>query len=62
MGNALTIRLISIAFDGPVIAARWAVRYGTRQQLRRLDTRALADVGISEAERRRECSKWFWES
>jgi len=47
--------------DGPAIAASWAIRHRTRSQFRRLDTRSLADVGLSEADRQRECSKWFWQ-
>jgi len=26
-----------------------------------LDAHLLADIGRSEAERRRECCKWFWQ-
>ncbi len=37
------------------------MRLKTRRRLRELDARLLADVGITEAERRRECAKWFWQ-
>lgn len=40
----------------------WLMRLKTRRQLRDLDARLLADVGITEAERRRECAKWFWQA
>jgi uncharacterized protein YjiS (DUF1127 family) len=39
----------------------WLMRLKTRRRLRHLDARLLADVGITEAERRRECAKWFWQ-
>lgn len=39
----------------------WLMRLKTRRRLRELDARLLADVGITEAERRRECAKWFWQ-
>jgi uncharacterized protein YjiS (DUF1127 family) len=39
----------------------WLGRRETREHLAELDPRLLADVGLSEAERRRECSKWFWQ-
>jgi uncharacterized protein YjiS (DUF1127 family) len=40
----------------------WLQRVRTRAALRELDERALADIGRSEAERERECGKWFWEA
>jgi len=36
-------------------------RARTRRALRRLDASQLADIGRSEAQRRRECAKWFWQ-
>ncbi len=39
----------------------WLMRLKTRRRLRDLDARLLADVGITEAERWRECAKWFWQ-
>ncbi|HJS30747.1 MAG TPA: DUF1127 domain-containing protein [Alphaproteobacteria bacterium] len=41
--------------------AIWLRRAATRRKLRELDARALADIGISESCRRRECAKWFWQ-
>jgi uncharacterized protein YjiS (DUF1127 family) len=38
----------------------WIRRITTRQVLGELDNRLLADIGRTEAERRRECAKWFW--
>jgi uncharacterized protein YjiS (DUF1127 family) len=43
------------------MAALWLRRVRTRQQLRVLDAAQLDDIGRSEAERRRECAKWFWQ-
>lgn len=39
----------------------WFHRATTRRQLRDLDARALADVGLTERERERECARWFWQ-
>jgi uncharacterized protein YjiS (DUF1127 family) len=39
----------------------WLRRIATRRHLRELDAHQLADIGCSEAERRRECAKWFWQ-
>jgi uncharacterized protein YjiS (DUF1127 family) len=44
-----------------VIAMLWLRRIRTRQQLRVLDAAQLDDIGRSEAERRHECAKWFWQ-
>ena len=38
----------------------WRRRIISRRQLARLDTRLLADAGISESERYAELSKPFW--
>jgi uncharacterized protein YjiS (DUF1127 family) len=38
----------------------WQGRARQRRALARLDTRLLADIGVSEAEARRECAKPFW--
>jgi uncharacterized protein YjiS (DUF1127 family) len=40
----------------------WLRRSTTRRDLHQLDTRALADVGLTERRRRRECAKWFWQA
>ncbi|MCY1177949.1 hypothetical protein D9M71_153050 [compost metagenome] len=38
----------------------WQRRIASRHQLARLDSRLLADAGISEAQRFEELSKPFW--
>ena len=38
----------------------WQRRLSSRHQLARLDTRLLADAGISESQRYEELSKPFW--
>ena len=38
----------------------WQQRHRSRQQLAQLDSRLLADTGISEVERQVELSKPFW--
>jgi hypothetical protein len=40
----------------------WLRRSRTRRRLRELDARGLADVGLSESQRRCECAKWFWQT
>jgi uncharacterized protein YjiS (DUF1127 family) len=42
-------------------AAIWLRRAATRRDLRDLAAHQLVDIGRSEAERRRECAKWFWQ-
>jgi uncharacterized protein YjiS (DUF1127 family) len=39
----------------------WWRRVRTRAALRKLDARLLADIGLTPAERRSECAKWFWQ-
>ena len=46
----------------PEILRLWLRRVRTRRQLRRLDVRQLADVGLDEGQRRDEGVKWFWEA
>lgn len=38
----------------------WQQRHRSRRQLAQLDSRLLADTGISEVERQVELSKPFW--
>jgi uncharacterized protein YjiS (DUF1127 family) len=40
----------------------WLRRSRTRRRLKQLDAWELADVGLSECRRRRECGKWFWQA
>jgi len=40
----------------------WLQRMRTRVSLRELDASQLADVGLSQAARQRECAKWFWQA
>jgi uncharacterized protein YjiS (DUF1127 family) len=55
-------RLPEVRQQRPMPRVRiWITRVKTRQRLRELDLRQLADVGLSEAERQRECMKWFWQ-
>ncbi|QCK85806.1 DUF1127 domain-containing protein [Phreatobacter aquaticus] len=39
----------------------WRERRDTRIHLGELEAHHLADIGLTEAERRRECAKWFWQ-
>lgn len=38
----------------------WQRRWETRQQIRQLDDRQIADVGLSRADLEREARKPFW--
>jgi uncharacterized protein YjiS (DUF1127 family) len=38
----------------------WRRRIRTRRHLAALDAAGLADIGVSEVERRNECVKPFW--
>jgi uncharacterized protein YjiS (DUF1127 family) len=39
----------------------WHRRLRTRHALRELEPHRLADIGLTEPDRRRECGKWFWQ-
>jgi len=39
----------------------WVARWLRRRELARLEAYRLSDIGMSEAERRRECGRWFWQ-
>jgi uncharacterized protein YjiS (DUF1127 family) len=47
----------------PVLATFlvWRERRRTRRHLSTLDDRALADVGLTRAQQRSECTKSFWQ-
>lgn len=56
-----TTRSTSSAHRGLVGTVRlWQRRMESRRQLARLDSRLLADAGISEAQRYAELNKPFW--
>ncbi|MBL8698645.1 MAG: DUF1127 domain-containing protein [Alphaproteobacteria bacterium] len=62
----LILRRLRLPFAGTLELAAsllraWFHRATTRRQLRDLDARALADVGLTERERERECARWFWQ-
>jgi uncharacterized protein YjiS (DUF1127 family) len=40
----------------------WRRRSRTRRRLVELDARELSDIGFTDAQRLRECAKWFWQS
>jgi uncharacterized protein YjiS (DUF1127 family) len=39
----------------------WRRRLRTRRSLRELEVHHLADIGLTESDRRREGGKWFWQ-
>ena len=41
--------------------AVWLRRARTRRHLRVLEAHRLADIGVTEKQRRDECAKWFWQ-
>jgi uncharacterized protein YjiS (DUF1127 family) len=55
------LRLSAGRLRALAIVPLWVRRAHTRRQLRGLDDRLLADIGISEGDRRRECARRFWE-
>ena len=40
----------------------WLMGLRTRRHLSDLGARLLADIGLEERDRDRECAKWFWEA
>ncbi|MDR6234554.1 DUF1127 domain-containing protein [Pseudomonas oryzihabitans] len=42
------------------LLARWRHRMVSRRQLQQLDSRALADLGLNQADQYREGDKPFW--
>jgi uncharacterized protein YjiS (DUF1127 family) len=44
------------------ILLAWSQRARTRSHLRGLEAHRLADIGLSEEDRRDECAKWFWQT
>jgi uncharacterized protein YjiS (DUF1127 family) len=46
----------------PAIPAVWRRRSRTRRHLALLDTRELADLGLTRAQQRAEAGKWFWQA
>ncbi|MBK1627552.1 DUF1127 domain-containing protein [Afifella marina] len=40
----------------------WVARSRQRQQLSELEAWQLADIAISDPERKSECLKWWWQS
>ncbi|MDI1347246.1 MAG: DUF1127 domain-containing protein [Pseudolabrys sp.] len=47
--------------DMAAIFVLWGRRAWTRRHLRALEPHRLADIGLSEEERRCEGAKWFWQ-
>lgn len=55
------VLLASVIRAGLSIPMIWLGRAISRRRLRALDARGLADVGLSESGRRRECARWCWQ-
>ncbi|GAC1035573.1 hypothetical protein thsps117_03300 [Pseudomonas sp. No.117] len=51
--HSLLVRLLALL-------VRWHLRARGRRQLQQLDGRALADLGLNQADQYREGSKPFW--
>ncbi|MBL8570382.1 MAG: hypothetical protein JNK84_15035 [Phreatobacter sp.] len=45
----------------PAIWRLWRMRSETRPPLAELDRDGLADIGLTDFARRRECARWFWQ-
>jgi uncharacterized protein YjiS (DUF1127 family) len=54
-------RRLRVWLDVPATVLLWRERRRTRQHLGHLDDRALADVGLTQAQQRSECAKSFWQ-
>ncbi|MGH7004413.1 MAG: DUF1127 domain-containing protein [Alphaproteobacteria bacterium] len=59
-GRAAIAAALAVAASLVPLVLLWIRRAETRRALARLDAERLADVGIGEAEARRECRKPFW--
>jgi uncharacterized protein YjiS (DUF1127 family) len=44
-----------------MVVSRWIELHCQREQLAELEDHQLADVGLSHAQVRKECSKWPWQ-
>jgi uncharacterized protein YjiS (DUF1127 family) len=63
LGQALasiTVSAARAAFNFPTLLVEWQKRYESRRHLAELNTRLLADVGLTPADVRREVEKPFW--
>lgn len=58
--NNVAVRPSSIVLRAAAGFSLWQRRLASRHQLARLDSRLLADAGISESQRYEELSKPFW--
>ncbi len=64
---AATENITTAGFSGTQLGSAlnlvqlWHQRHRTRQQLLRLDSHQLSDVGLTEIDRRIEIRKWFWQ-
>ena len=47
-------------FNFPTLLVEWQKRYEMRRHLDEMNTRLLADVGLTKADVRREVEKPFW--
>jgi uncharacterized protein YjiS (DUF1127 family) len=63
MQNALRLYVVAVPARPSLVATLrlWRPRSRTRRQLATLDTRELADVGLSRADQAQECAKRFWQ-
>lgn len=63
LGQALASLTASAAqamFNFPTLLVEWQKRYEMRRHLDEMNTRLLADVGLTKADVRREVEKPFW--
>jgi uncharacterized protein YjiS (DUF1127 family) len=60
LGRCRTV-LVSGILSSLMNARIWSRRSNTRRHLEELDAHRLADIGLNELDRQRECAKWFWQ-
>jgi uncharacterized protein YjiS (DUF1127 family) len=57
---SLTVSAAKAVFNFPSLLVEWQKRDEMRNQLAHLDARMLQDMGLTEADVRREIEKPFW--
>ena len=56
------ISLSQAVFSAKKMSTVWLNRSRSRAQLAKMDSRMLADIGISGSEADQESHKWFWQN
>ena len=54
--------LAQTIYSGLEVTRLWLNRSRSRAQLANMDSRMLADIGITGLQASQECRKWFWQA